>query len=94
MAPYRIHRLIQDLMKDPAKLARFKEDPDSVFDAYEITEAERLKPRDGSKAALIELGVHPNLQMKYFRMMSRPAPRERGVLEYYFEKLARERRHG
>lgn len=94
MAPYRIHRLIQDLIQDPVKLARFREDPEAIFDSYKITEPERQKLRHGSKAALIELGVHANLQMKYFRMTSPPMQQEGGVLQCYLEKLSRERRHG
>jgi hypothetical protein len=67
-APYRVHRLIQDLNRDPRLVATFESEPEAVFEQYGITDAERLLLRAGTPRALIELGVHPNLQMKFLRI--------------------------
>lgn len=71
-APYRVHRLIQDLMRDPTRAAAFARDPQPEFAFYGLTEAETSLLRDGSPAALHRLGVHPNLQMKYARIRQAP----------------------
>jgi hypothetical protein len=67
-APYRVHRLIQDLNRDPRLVVLFESEPETVFEQYGITDAERLLLREGTPRALMELGVHPNLQMKFLRI--------------------------
>ncbi len=73
-APYRVHKLIQDLMRNPAAASAFANDPEPTFAAYELAESEKILLRDGSPGALDRLGVHPNLQMKYVRLRAPPAP--------------------
>jgi len=86
-AEYRIHRLIQDLMRDPAAAAAFAKDPEPLFERYRLSERERALLRDGSPRALIELGVHPNLQMK-FQRLARAAPAAApGLLDEYLDRL-------
>lgn len=68
VARYPVHKLIQDLMKDPAGAAAFSQDPEPFFERYGLSEAEKTLLRDGSLPALHALGVHPNLQMKYARI--------------------------
>lgn len=87
-APYRVHKLIQDLMKDPAAAAKFAADHEPTFEAYELTEAEKALLRDGSLSALHQLGVHPNLQMKFarLRLPSQPGAGP-GFLDAYLDKL-------
>jgi len=91
LAPYRIHRLIQDLMKQPAEAAAFAADPEPVFAAYGLSEDEKAQLRDGSPAALHALGVHPNLQMKYARLRVPPPPPGQGSgvgpLAAYLDRL-------
>jgi 2'-aminobiphenyl-2,3-diol 1,2-dioxygenase small subunit len=67
-APYRVHRLIQDLNRDPRLVETFRREPEAVFKAYDIAENERQLLRQGTPRALIALGVHPNLQMKFLRI--------------------------
>lgn len=86
-AAYRVHRLIQDLMKDPEQAARFRESADPFFDEYALAESERELLRLGTPEALIELGVHPNLQMKYFRIISPPPAGGRGPAWKFIERL-------
>ena len=89
-APYRVHKLIQDLMRDPPRAAQFAADPEPLFDAFGLAEAEKALLRDGSPAALHQLGVHPNLQMKYARIRSAPggaAPSGGGPLAAYLGRL-------
>jgi hypothetical protein len=73
-APYRVHKLIQDLMRDPVRAAAFAQDPEPAFDAFGLAEPEKALLRDGSPSALHTLGVHPNLQMKYARLRAKPPP--------------------
>jgi hypothetical protein len=68
VARYPVHQMIQDLMRDPAGAAAFSQDPEPFFDKYGLTDAEKALLRDGSLPALHELGVHPNMQMKYARL--------------------------
>jgi 2'-aminobiphenyl-2,3-diol 1,2-dioxygenase small subunit len=88
-APYRVHKLIQDLMKDPAGAAAFAKDPEPVFAAYGLAEDEKARLLDGSPAALHALGVHPNLQMKYVRIRASgsPPPAGGGPLAAYLDRL-------
>ncbi len=87
LAPYRVHRLIQDLMVDPAGAASFAADPEPAFAKYGLREEERAALRDGSPAALIALGVHPNLQMKYRRIRAPAGPAGPGPLAEYLDRL-------
>jgi hypothetical protein len=89
-APYRVHKLIQDLMRDPPRAAQFAENPEPLFDDFGVAEPERALLRDGSPAALHQLGVHPNLQMKYARIRSKPGgppPSGGGPLAAYLDRL-------
>lgn len=89
-APYRVHKLIQDLMKDPVGQAAFAGNPEPTFEAHGLTEAEKALLRDGSPAALDRLGVHPNLQMKYVRLRippGLPPPPAGGPMAAYLGRL-------
>jgi hypothetical protein len=89
VAPYRVHKLIQDLMRDPHGAAAFAKDPEPTFVAYGLDDDEKAQLRDGSPAALHALGVHPNLQMKYVRIRSTgsPPPQGGGPLAAYLDRL-------
>lgn len=86
-APYRVHKMIQDLMKNPEAAAAFAANHEPTFEAYGLAEAERALLRDGSPAALHELGVHPNLQMKYNRLRAPPKPAGGGLMDAYLDTL-------
>jgi hypothetical protein len=86
-ARYAVHKLIQDLQRDPGAAARFRADPIPMFDACGLDARERELLRAGTKAALIELGVHPNLQMKYFRIAAPPRPGDPGPAAAYLARL-------
>lgn len=86
-APYRIHKLIQDLMKDQAAAAKFAEDPESAFVQYGLTDDEKNLLREATPAALHKLGVHPNLQMKYGRLRKPPPGGGQGLLDAYLDRL-------
>jgi len=90
IAPYRVHKLIQDLMRDPPRAAAFAEDPEPIFEAFGLTEPEKALLRQATPAALHELGVHPNLQMKYARLRTKPAaapPAGGGPMAAYLDRL-------
>jgi 2'-aminobiphenyl-2,3-diol 1,2-dioxygenase small subunit len=86
-APYRVHRLIQDLNRDPPLVEAFLREPEAVFQAYGIAESERQLLRDGTPRALITLGVHPNLQMKFLRIRRAPEGGGASPLASYLRDL-------
>jgi hypothetical protein len=51
-------------------VSTFLSDPEPVFQRYGIAEHERQLLREGTPGALLKLGVHPNLQMKFLRIRS------------------------
>jgi hypothetical protein len=67
-APYRIHKLIQDLYRSQADRDAFNVDPEPFFDRAGLTDEEKIAMRGGSLEALTSLGVHPNLHMKYYEI--------------------------
>ncbi len=89
LAPYRVHKLIQDLMHDPKGAAAFADNPEPAFESYGLSEEERALLRDGSLSALNTLAVHPNLQMKYLRIRSANKPPQAGggPLADYLDRL-------
>ncbi len=86
-APYRVHRLIQDLNRDPRLATTFVSDPEPVFQRYGIAEHERQLLREGTPRALLRLGVHPNLQMKFLRIRPAPGGAGPGPLASYLRDL-------
>jgi len=86
-ASYRVHRLIQDLNRDQHLARAFALDPEPVFAQYEITDAERALLRDGSPPALLALGVHPNLQMKFQRLRAAAQTPGPSPLDSYLRDL-------
>jgi len=86
-APYRVHRLIQDLNRGPRLATTFVSDPEPVFQRYGIAEHERQLLREGTPRALLRLGVHPNLQMKFLRIRPAPGGAGPGPLASYLRDL-------
>jgi hypothetical protein len=86
-AAYRVHRLIQDLNRDPRLATTFVSDPEPLFQRYGLLEHERQLLREGTPRALMRLGVHPNLQMKFLRLRSAPDGARPGPLASYLRDL-------
>ena len=61
MSLHAVERLLYELNRDPAKVARFRESPDEVLNEYELTEAERAWMQERDILALYRHGVHPLL---------------------------------
>jgi hypothetical protein len=87
VAPYRVHRLIQDLNRDPRLATQFASDPEPLLQQYGLAEPERQLLREGTPGALMRLGVHPNLQMKFLRLRHAPADGGPGPLASYLRDL-------
>ena len=85
-AAYRVHRLIQDLNRDAGLVTTFLSDPEPLFQRYGLAENERQLLREGTPDALLKLGVHPNLQMKFLRIRSAPGAAP-GPLASYLRDL-------
>jgi len=92
-AAYRVHRLIQDLNRDQRVAKAFATDPEALFDEYGLEANERAHLREGTPKALMELGVHPNLQMKFFKLKTGLAKAGagglKGPLDAYLRDLER-----
>jgi hypothetical protein len=86
-APYRVHRFIQDLNRDPRLVESFLREPEALFQAYAIAENERQLLREGTPRALMTLGVHPNLQMKFLRIRRAAEGGGPGPLASYLRDL-------
>jgi hypothetical protein len=86
-APYRVHRLIQDLNRDPRLATAFVSDPEPLFEQYGLLENERQLLREGTPRALMTLGVHPNLQMKFLRIRCAAGGGGPGPLASYLRDL-------
>jgi hypothetical protein len=86
-AAYRVHRLIQDLNRDARLATMFLSDPDRLFEQYALAENERLLLREGTPEALMRLGVHPNLQMKFLRIRRVPGSAGSTPLASYLREL-------
>lgn len=88
--PYRIHRMIQDLLRDPDAAHAFANDPHPVFKRYGVTENEAMLLEERSIASMTAVGVHPNMQMKYLRLRKGAAGQgsaAKGPLDSYLDRL-------
>lgn len=92
-AAYRVHRLIQDLNRDQHIAKAFATDPEVLFNEYGLEVSERARLREGTQKALMELGVHPNLQMKFLKLKTGLAKAgaggPKGPLDAYLRDLGR-----
>lgn len=90
-APYRVHRMIQDLLADETAARVFAQDPQSIFDLYGINASEAAALEARTIESMSALGVHPNLQMKYLRLRKAPdvagTTPPRGPLDAYLDRL-------
>ena len=87
---YRIHRMIQDLLRDPDAARAFAIDPNPAFERYGVTPTEGLQLEEKSIESMTALGVHPNLQMKYLRLRKgapTPGVKVVGPLDAYLDRL-------
>jgi hypothetical protein len=92
-AAYRVHRLIQDLNRDQHIAKAFAIDPEALFNEYGLEANERACLREGTPKALMKLGVHPNLQMKFIKLKTGLAKAGagglKGPLDAYLRDLGR-----
>lgn len=86
-AAYRVHRLIQDLLRNPDAAAEFAKDQEPAYERYGLSDAEKALLRDGSLPALHQLGMHPNLQMKFMRLRAPRPPGAPGLMDAYLDRL-------
>lgn len=63
--PVELHRLISELVRNPELVARLREAPDQVHEAFGVPADQRAQLNADPRKALRDLEVHPNLQFKY-----------------------------
>ena len=61
MSLYQVQKLIQAVNRDPASREKFLESPESLAEAFELTDTERAAVVDLKIHALYDMGVHPLL---------------------------------
>lgn len=97
VAPYYIHRMIQNVHRDRVASAAFAQDPAPFYAEYGLDARQVALLEEASVDSMTELGVHPNLQMKYLRMRTPlPAPGASvppGPMDAYLGRLL-EQNHG
>ena len=97
VAPYYIHRMIQNVHRDRAASAAFARNPAPFYAEYGLNERQIALLEEASIETMTELGVHPNLQMKYLRMRTPPLPPGTtvppGPMDAYLSRLL-EHNHG
>ncbi len=84
--PLRVHRLIETLPGNPAALARLANEADALFDEFGLSQEERACIREGTRAALDRIGVHPSMQFKFLFATGR-STLKMGSVRYYLDRL-------
>lgn len=84
---YRLNQMIQDLNGDFEAKKRHRSDPNATYRRYEVSSHEQALLADGSIEAMTELGIHPNLQMKWIFINAEGPPQEPGPLATFIERL-------
>lgn len=90
MARYQVHKMIQDLSRQPGLMERFQADRQGVLAEYGFTEAEKAALTEASPPALASIGVYPVLQMHYL-LFSNPDMAGHVSMRDYLAQLAKER---
>lgn len=62
---YHINRMLQAIPHDPTVAGGILTDPETVYDRFGLSEAERAAFRSGDNAAIRALGIHPHLLMPW-----------------------------
>jgi hypothetical protein len=65
MSLYYLQKFLYDLNRDDATQTRFRDDPASVLDNYDLTDEERAAVDDGDIGLLYVLGVNGQILMHY-----------------------------
>ncbi len=82
--------MIQDILRDPRAAAEFAQDPEDAFKRYGISVEEAALLESRTVEGMGQLGIHPNLQMKYLRLRRRQPPAGQftpGPLDAYLDRL-------
>lgn len=84
--PLRIHRMIDALMADPEARSHFVADPEPMFERFAVAPEDRSALREGTRAALDGLGVHPSMQFKFLMATGR-SPVKPSSFRWYLENF-------
>nr|BAH60855.1 small subunit of meta-cleavage enzyme [carbazole-degrading bacterium OC11S] len=86
-------RLIEGLFREPGLMEALQKDPETVYDDYGLTDAEKDALRDGSFTALGNIGVHPVLRMHY-QMVLNPDMANHVTIRDFLTRLEEEKKNG
>jgi Aromatic-ring-opening dioxygenase LigAB, LigA subunit len=92
-ARYRVHGLIHALDCDAELVQRFRVDPDALFSAWELSDAERSALLEGTIESLTRAGVHPLMCIRYLRARFPERPAFMSINDCR-ERLLKEPGHG
>ena len=73
-------------MADPAVRASFVADPEPMFEKFGVSHEDRPSLREGTRAALDRLGVHPSMQFKFLMATGR-SPVKPSSFRWYLENF-------
>ncbi|MET0534071.1 MAG: hypothetical protein ABW171_07590 [Steroidobacter sp.] len=85
VVPRGINTLIEHLIDTPADRALIRNDPEVLFDRFEIPAEVRETLRSGGRDDLYRLGIHPNFVIKWLIWSGRPTM-PFFPIDYYFAR--------
>lgn len=88
---YHLNRMIQDALRNPPLMGRLLTAPESMFDEYKLSDAEKAVFREPSPPALQQLGVHPILAMVYMIPRDEQARKQLTIDPVYLNQLMESR---
>lgn len=62
---YHLNKLVQDALRDPAKMGALVQQPEKLFEQYGLSDQEQATMKQPDARSLIALGMHPILAMVY-----------------------------
>lgn len=65
MSLYAVNKVLFDAGRSPELITEFQKDPDAVLDRYDLDDEERRVLKEGTAQDLFDMGVHPNLIIKF-----------------------------
>lgn len=82
MSAWVINKLVQDMVRDQALVARFKENEDAVLGEYGVSDVQFQALKRAGRPDLESIGMHPLLQIWYMLIKHEGAAKHVTAIEY------------